>query len=184
MGNNIGTITASYATGDAAAGGAFGDSVGGLVGNNASTGTITASYATGDAAARGAFANNAGGLVGNASSTITTSYGFGTATGTTIQSDGTGADLPTGVTTASGLTAANAGTTASSFWWDEASSTGAGAWNFGDGTENPALVYSDYDGATGNIYPSCSQAEGLFLTIPGTTTQIVCGTTLVGNFRP
>ena len=62
--------------------------------------------------------------------------------------------------------------------------TGAGAWNFGDENQNPALVYSDYDGTAGNTYPSCSAAEGLFLTIPGTTTQIVCGTTLVGGFRP
>ena len=51
-------------------------------------------------------------------------------------------------------------------------------------TGNPALVYSDYDGDGSDDYPSCSDANGLFLTIPGTTTQIVCGTTLVGGYRP
>ena len=61
--------------------------------------------------------------------------------------------------------------------------TGAGAWNFGMATENPALVYSDYDGDGSDDYPSCSAANGLFLTIPGTATQIDCGTTLIGGFR-
>ena len=66
-------------------------------------------------------------------------------------------------------------------WWNPASDMAAGAWNFGGTTENPALVYSDYDGPLGTDYPSCSEADGLFLTIPGTTTQIVCGETLIGG---
>ena len=187
--NDGGSITASYATGDAGGGAGDTDRVGGLVGNN--EGTITASYATGvaDGGAENTTTDFVGGLVGrnNFIATSPESYGFGTATGgafAAINSIGTGTNLPTGVTTASGLTALNAGT---SPWWNAASMTGAGAWDFGTATENPALVYSDYDGNTVDPptgYPSCSDANGLFLTIPGTTTQIVCGTTLVGGFRP
>ena len=186
VGDNAGAITASYATGVADGGDGATDRVGGLVGDNF-PGTITASYATGVADGGDGANDSVGGLLGNLNGTITESYGFGTVTteaGETEETVGTGTNLPMGVTTASALTAANAGTTASSFWWDEASSTGAGAWDFGmDDTENPALVYSDYDGDAGNTYPSCSNAEGLFLTIPGTTTQIVCGMTLVGGYR-
>ena len=78
-------------------------------------------------------------------------------------------------------TTADAGT---SPWWNAASSTGAGAWDFGMATENPALVYSDYDGA-GTTYASCVTDNGGFPdTIPDTTTMLTCGTTLVGDFRP
>ena len=179
VGRNETTIIASYATGIADGGaGNDEDYVGGLVGIATADSNITASYATGDADGGDGLFDFAGSLVGTfiAGSTITASYGFGTADGET---DGPDGSPP--VTTASALTALNAGTSASLFWWNEASSTGAGAWNFGDGSENPALVYSDYDGDASDDYPSCSDAEGLFLTIPGTTTQIVCGTTLIGG---
>ena len=202
--NNSGTITASYATGNAA-GGEGGDSVGGLVGehndgtiiasyatgsadgedNNDSVGglvgvnlasTITASYATGSADG-GTGNDSVGGLVGfhAPNSTITESYSFGTALVEIAGNAGTA--RPGGITSASALTAANAGT---SPWWNAASSTGAGAWNFGMASENPALVYSDYDGA-GTDYPSCSDIEELVVTFSGITTGLTCGSTLVGG---
>ena len=185
VGNNAGIITASYATGSANGGIGNVDQVGGLVGNNAAnSAAITASYAAiGNINGGGAAGNNVGGLVGlnddgaGNVGTITESYGFSTMiTGGTANMVG---GAPAGVTAAN-LTAVDASPSMSN-WWNAASSTGAGAWNFGTAIENPALVYSDYDGTAGNTYPSCSAANGLFLTIPGTTTQIVCGETLIGG---
>ena len=188
VGNNAGTIIASYATGSANGGAGDFDFVGGLLGTNDTGGIITASYAIGDANGGDGLGDFVGKLVGISYATIIASYGFGTATG---ESDGgDGSILPTilgvAITSATQLNASGDATTGdagTSPWWNEASMTDAGAWNFGDGTENPALVYSDYDGDSSNTYPSCSDAEGLFLTIPGTTTQIVCGITLVGGYR-
>ena len=186
------TIIASYATGSADGGAGTFDNVGGLVGWNSTGATITASYASGSADGGADGFDNVGGLVGRNNEGITASYGFGTVTNEE-NAGSAGSTLPTiagvAITSATQLgdmetaTTGDAGTSASLFWWNEASSTGAGAWDFGTATENPALVYSDYDGPSGNTYPSCSDAEGLFLTIPGTTTQIVCGTTLIGGFR-
>ena len=79
MGENNGTITASYATGDADGGSGNFDYVGGLVGRN--SGTITASYATGDADGSSSDNNDVGGLVGRNSGTITASYATGDADG-------------------------------------------------------------------------------------------------------
>ena len=173
----IGIITASYATGSADGGTGNFDSVGGLVGNNEANGTITASYATGIADGGTGTADQVGSLMGdNLSFDITASYGFGT----TIGSGGTpGNTLPMGVTTASNLTAGNAGSS-----WNDASNNTLGAWDFGTATENPALVYNDYDGA-GTDFASCSNNNGGFPdTIPGTATTLDCETTLVGNLRP
>ena len=65
VGHNGGTITSSYATGDATADATgYYDFAGGLVGYN-NRGTITSSYATGDAADATGDAARAGGLVGN-----------------------------------------------------------------------------------------------------------------------
>ena len=73
----------------------------------------------------------------------------------------------------------NAGTS-----WNNATNNTLGAWNFGINTENPALVYNDYDG-TGTDFALCTSDNGGFSnTIPGTTTMLDCGTTLVGGFRP
>ena len=58
-----GSITASYATGDADGGAGDSDNVGGLVGYQFS-GSITASYATGDADGGDGVGDNVGGLVG------------------------------------------------------------------------------------------------------------------------
>ena len=189
VGENRGTITASYATGDAD-GGAGGDSqVGGLAGRN-NFGTIIASYATGNVAAGSGAMDVGGGLA--VTGTITASYSFGTVTG--VENPGgtdgtTWPDLFGGVTITSATqlgdtqttTTADAGT---DDWWNPASSTTVGAWDFGTPTENPALVYSDYDGPLGTAYDSCSDDNGGFPdTIPGTTIPLICGTTLVGNFR-
>ena len=104
VGDNMGTIAASYATGDvdAASGSATinGDArAGGLVGN--SIGGITASYATGDATATAAGTDGlatAGGLVGNAGGTITASYSTGmpAATGANTGSNNAGGLVGTG----------------------------------------------------------------------------------------
>ena len=78
VGQNNGTITASYATGDAD-GIAF---VGGLVGYNNSNGTITASHASGDVDGGDNTGDYVGGLVGyNNVGTISTSYATGDASG-------------------------------------------------------------------------------------------------------
>ena len=62
VGWNIGTISASYATGTVDGGGGASGRVGGLVGDN--DGTITASYATGDVDGGAGAADRVGGLVG------------------------------------------------------------------------------------------------------------------------
>ena len=168
VGTNSGIIRASYSTGTVNAGaGGFGR-LGGLSGYN--TGTISASYSTG-AVTGGGGAVSTGGLVGGFTGTsmITQSYAFGT-----VSPGGNSGDLPhngsppTGVTTASGLTAMNSATDAADRW----STT---FWNFGNNNENPALVYADYDG--GGSAHACSDYPS---TIPGTTTTIVCGRT-TGN---
>ncbi len=75
------SITASYATGDAAGGSGSGDHVGGLVGWQGG-GSITASYARGDADGGGGYFNQIGGLVGTQfSGSITASYAMGNAAG-------------------------------------------------------------------------------------------------------
>ena len=138
VGWQYGSITASYATG-AVAGGYGDDVVGGLVGWQ--YGSITASYATGAAAGGYGNLDYAGGLVGwQGGDSITASYGFGSATGET---EGlVGSEKPQGVSTASQLTAANAGS-----YWNDAGNNTLGAWDFGDDTQIPALNYADYDGA-------------------------------------
>ena len=188
---NLSAVTASYAIGDAD-GGDGGDSrVGGLAGWSIGA-IITASYATGSVNGGDGTNDTAGGLLGATQlDVIIQSYSFGTPMGENIGSAGTGlpdlADLAL-ITSATQLgdvrtlITANAG---ASDWWNSASSTDAGAWNFGTPTENPALVYSDYDGTAGTDYASCSDDNGGFPdTIPGTNIPLVCGTTLVGDYRP
>ena len=140
-----GSIRASYATGDANGGAGVGDNVGGLVGQQ--VGSIRASYATGDADGGAGGGDYVGGLVGRQFGTIRASYSFGSKVGGEIDgSDGTG--KPTGVTSAAGLTAANAGGS-----WNSANDGTLGAWDFGGGAQPPAVVFNDYDGAgTGTDY--------------------------------
>ena len=183
----FGTITASYATGNVN-GGNESDSVGGLVG--LSNSSITASYATGNVDAEGGVFDLAGSLLGQDSGgSITASYGFGIVTNEEFPGSA-GSTLPTlqdttPISSATQLGASqttdtgNAGTS-----WNNATNNTLGAWDFGMTTENPALVYNDYDG-TATVYALCTSDNGGFPdTIPGTTTMLDCGTTLVGGFRP
>ena len=75
-----GSISASYATGDADGGDGRNDRVGGLVGLQRG-GSITASYATGDADGGGRDSDSVGGLVGRSVGSITASYATGDADG-------------------------------------------------------------------------------------------------------
>ena len=151
--NNGGTITASYATGSVGREvDGFGTNLGGLVGQN-DRATIIASYATGNVSTD---FDPLGGLVGSnvSNGIITDSYGFGTVNGAASTA------TPTGVSAATGLTLANAGTS-----WNSAASNTAGAWEFATGVR-PKLRYADYDGSTGTVFV-CSM-------FPATVT---CGTT-------
>ena len=80
-----------------------------------------------------------GRLAGWNDASITASYAFGTKTGGENDDNiHDGSDRT--VSTASGLTTSIAGTN-----WNNASRDTAGAWNFGSSSQNPALVYADYD---------------------------------------
>ena len=179
VGRTTNFVTASYATGNAN-GGWANDSVGGLVGSGGSSSTITASYATGnaDGGAGGINFDAVGGLLGNGNSTaVTASYSFGTATGAERTNGNDGTMRPTGVDSADDLTLALAGTE-----WNDAGNDTLGAWNFGSGSQDPALVYNDYDDTAGGDYAPCSSSNGGYpSTISGTTTDIMCGSTLVGG---
>ena len=82
VGRQRGSITGSYATGDADGGAGYNDSVGGLVGFQ-NGGSITGSYATGNADGGDGNFDYAGGLVGSQGSggSITASYATGNADG-------------------------------------------------------------------------------------------------------
>ena len=181
VGQNNGGITASYATGNADGAAGDNDLVGGLVGRNVSGG-ITASYATGNADGAAGGNDRVGGLVGQViRGAITASYAFGMATGG-MPGNG-GSAKPMGVTVASGLTAANAGMDSASppnQIWNSATHNTLGAWNFGDSSQNPALVYADYDGSGMTTY-ACSNYPA---TIPGTTDPLTCEMTLLRSQRP
>ncbi len=141
LGFQNGTISASYATGDVNGGDSNADYAGGLLGFQ--NGTINASYATGNADGGDGVSDRAGGLIGNligqTTATIVASYGFGERIGEIAGIDGT--ERPVGVSSAMDLTAENAGNS-----WNSASSGTLGAWDFGDSSQPPALVFNDYDG--------------------------------------
>ena len=148
VGNNIGTLTASYATG--AVTGV--DYVGGLVGansralNSSDSGSIIASYATGEVSGTG---SNVGGLVGANAGTITNSYWDVT---TSTQADDGNAATGVGKTTSQlqspTQTNGYAGIYAN---WNlnlDATAGGDDPWDFGTASEYPALkVEWDGDGA-------------------------------------
>ena len=148
VGDHSGSITASYATGNADDGAGDNDFVGGLVGRQGS-GSIRASYATSNADGGAGDRDTVGGLVGfqGNGSSISASYSFGSKVGGEFAgSDGT--PMPTGVTSAAGLTAANVGSS-----WNSTNDGTLGAWDFGGGAQPPAVVFNDYDGAsTGTDY--------------------------------
>ena len=173
VGWNEGSISASYTTG-AVSGGAGNDNVGGLVGWD-SGGTITASYAAGNVNGGGSLV---GALVGYGEGTITASYGFGSV----IDRAATNVHGAPGSLTVNGLTVDNADTDATKNIWDDAANNTKDAWDFGDNTQAPALKYADYDG-TGSLNDVDYCA--LFPEkIPGTNTDLECGTTLLPGQRP
>ena len=144
QGTSGGSITGSYATGNADGGDESDDSVGGLVGVQ-NGGSITASYATGNADGGDGGFDTVGGLVGVQFGSISASYSFGSAIGENAGIDGT---MPTGVTSAADLTAANVGSS-----WNSANDGTLGAWDFGGSAQPPAVVFNDYDGvSTGTDY--------------------------------
>ena len=142
-----GNIVASYATGDADGGDGTEDNVGGLMGVQNGDGSITGSYATGNADGGDGSDDFVGGLVGVQFGSISASYSFGSNVGGENGGiDGT--PMPTGVTSATDLTAANVGSS-----WNSANDGTLGAWDFGGGAQPPALVFNDYDGvSTGTDY--------------------------------
>ncbi len=133
-----GSITASYATGAVDGGGGGYDNAGGLVGWQGG-GSITASYATGDAASGNEIGDRCGRLIGQRTGgSSRQSYGFGRA----IAGNSIGLDGAPPVSSAAGLTGANAGSD-----WHDAGRGTLDAWDFGTNEQFPALNYADYDGA-------------------------------------
>ena len=173
VGENDGTITASYATGTADGGDDDGDDVGGLVGYN--DGSITASYATGTADGGGGNSDAVGGLVGDNDDTITASYGFGTLTNVGTAGVDDSGDRPNGVAgVGSGPNGARLLTAGNTpAAWNSASSNSMNAWNFGTITDIPTLRYADYDGA------DTAYGCGSTATIPATVPNGSGGTTSV-----
>ena len=155
VGSNSGTITASYASGDAT-GGDGGDNVGGLVGVN--SGTITASYATGTADGGNGDSDSAGSLLGSDNSflfgnMVTASYGFGTQMGGETAGVDRSGDASPAVVGASQLTADNSSTEMDNRW-------SARVWNFGTARQNPRLKWItgfDSSGATDVLKYPCER---------------------------
>ena len=198
-----GTIIASYATGGTANGGADNDNiVGGLVGDNYLFGIIIASYTTTAADGGTGSGDTVGSLVGRNSlstitGTITASYGFGSTANVDTAGLSQGPDgRPTddtvdstsGSTGAAFLLAPNPSdstNTSVAATWNQSSSNTAGAWDFGNTSQIPALRYADYDGAGVDTY-GCGSDSGATIVIPdsvpdgnGGTIDIECGTTLL-----
>ena len=174
------SIIASYATG-AVNGDAGDDVASGLVGVMSNgTNSITASYATG-AANGGAGSDHVGGLVGfiaNGINTTKHSYGFGSG-----MREGAGIEGTThwglsgmGAAKANGLTAPGGGSTSAAAEWDDASEKTKDAWDFGTNSQAPALKYADYDGAGASSVDYCALFPA---KIPGTNTDLECGTSLL-----
>ena len=170
VGNNgtddklIGKIVASYATGNVNGNDGNEIFLGGLVGYG---GEITASYATGnvDGGAGNSRHLGIGVLTGNdfIGSPIVVSYGFGSVSNGTANGHGA-----PGSKTVNGLTLSNAGSK-----WDDAASKTKGAWDFGTGSQPPALRYADYDGDMAGVDYCALFPAG-----------ITCGTTLLPGQRP
>ena len=172
LGSNFyGTIIASYATGNPNGGGGNEDRVGGLVGHNNEV--ITTSYATGDPDGGAGTGDRVGALVGRNDDRIIASYAFGNPS---RGNGGVAGSHPAGLSSARGLSAMNSGTDPGTRW-------STIYWNFGTNHQNPALKYNDYDGSAPG-FPSCMPGNGGFpTTIPGTSTELECGITLVGGGR-
>ena len=207
VGRNDGTITASYATGTVDNSGSSGQPgwIGGLVGlQRDAPAHIIASYATGIADGGPAPDNTVGSLVGSESGgTLTASYGFGLRDSVTSgTSDGrhdsgdrpshSTVEVGTGPTGAGLLLAPNTADTtdrAVGAAWNDATHATLDAWDFGDGTQIPALRYADYDGDDGTEY-GCGTTTGSIATMPSTipdgsggTIPVICGQTLLPGQR-
>ena len=184
VGDNEGTIIASYATGNSDGRAGNGDLVGGLVGRfNDSDGMIVGSYAIGNADGGSGTGDMVGSLVGShGSGNIAESYGFGTPDNGAAGS--AGSEKPDGVSRASDLAGSRTETGYAGDRWNDPNQNSAGAWHFDRGRQKPALVYADYDG-TGNGFPACNNGNngGFPATIPGSTRELSCGSTLIGGQR-
>ena len=171
-GRNGGQVAASFVTGSVS--GSANDSVGGLVGRNASGGRVSAVY--GKAAVSAGGSGDAGGIVGyNDGGTVSASYGLGAVSGGGANSAGgvVGRNASGGAvsnvywdTTATGRSgsagsAASGGKTAAQLQaptgyagiyagWDvnlDGSEGGDTPWDFGISTEYPALIYGGMENA-------------------------------------
>ena len=163
VGNQFGgSVISSYATGSPH-GGEDNDDVGGLVGNQ--FGDITFSYATGNPKG-GSDVDKVGGLVGyQGNGSVISSYGFGTVVnGETLNTHGAS---PSGVTSASGLTATNSGTSNTNQW-------SVDAWDFGTSSQAPALKYVDSLNSDSTTAYTCTSNTAFLPSI-----DITCGTTLL-----
>ena len=172
------TIVASYAIGNAE-GDNWRNKVGGLVGLNLNA-TIVASYATGAVNGGTGADDKVNALVAkHREGAITVSYGFGS-TSNGAKSFKFDTEHPTGLTgvgaaRANGLTAPGGGAnTDVAAEWDQTASKTKGAWDFGTNSQRPALKYADYDGTGGTDYCALFPEK-----IPGTDTDLECGTSLL-----
>ena len=176
-GRNGGQVAASFVTGSVS--GSANDSVGGLVGRNASGGRVSAVY--GKAAVSAGGSGDAGGIVGyNDGGTVSASYGLGAVSGGGANSAGgvVGRNGSGGAvsnvywdTTATGQSgsagsAASGGKTAAQLQaptgyagiyagWDvnlDGSDGGDTPWDFGIATEYPALIYGGMENAPQRDY--------------------------------
>ena len=164
VGNAIGgKITASYATGNVNGNDGDDTYLGGLVGLG---GNITASYATGNVDGGAGSETGIGVLTGNDfGDPIVASYGFGNVlNGTANMNSLAGAP---GSKTVNGLTVDNADDDATKNFWDDADSNTKGAWDFGTGSQPPALKYADYDGADGVNYCALFIVRACDTLLPG-----------------
>ncbi len=169
-------IVSSWASGDVEGGEGGIDYVGGLVGRQ-SGGDVIASWSSSNVDGGGGDTDNAGALIGyqRSGSFVIASYGFGAFSGETINTIGgdgsSSSPWPLGITGLTDLTASNT-----------PDSWSADVWDFGSGTERPALKYvddytfdnggtdSDFDDDTHSY--SCSAAS--FLSI-----EVSCGITFL-----
>ena len=112
-------------------------------------GDITASYATGDADGGAGSNDGVARLIGYVDGGDRTPPAMALAPRRTgqIVEGGVNRSQTTTATSAETLTLANAGTE-----WNDADENTLGAWDFGDSSQPPALLYNDYDGSSGTDY--------------------------------
>ena len=146
-GYNIGTVTHSYASGPVSG---KADDVGGLVGKNASK--VTASFANG---AVSGSEDNVGGLVGDNLGTVTVSYAAGAVSGT-------GNNV-------GGLAGANSGTVRSAYAVGDVSGNASVGGLIGNNTATVEYSYAASDSVTGQVSTSTG---GLIGSISGGSVSV------------